>query len=153
MPASVVAREMTRYRGNWSRPQSWRKLLRGEVRLGRLVGLVGRRAEQRLGQVGRDLARAFGFRLRHDLARALRDAARAGVTCRFIFSEGDPGEDLLRLGVGRSLGRLCADGTISIHRIADADHTFTGADARERATRLIETLLSTPRTVPGNPRS
>ncbi len=143
LPAHKVAQETARYRRSLYSLDSWRKLLRGEVRLLNIAGLVLRRVRQRLGSAGRELARLLHLPLRDDLAFELARATARGTMLHFVFSDNEPGEDLLRGQAGRVVGRLQRAGRLGLHHVADADHTFAGEAARERVAALIDTLLET----------
>ena len=141
LPAHKVAQEMSRYRRNLFSLQPWRKLLRGEVDVSRLARLLARRVRQRAATAGRELARLLHLPLRDDLAAELAGAAAAGTVLHFVFSENEPGEDLLRSLAGRAVGRLQRQGRLHLHHLDDADHTFTGAAARERMAALMDGLF------------
>jgi dienelactone hydrolase len=144
MPAHQVASEMARYKADLFARERWLKLLKGQVDLRRLGALLWQRVLQVTKGPLRDLARLLHLPLREDLARELRRAARAGVVLHFVFSAGDPGEDLLRTEAGAVVGRLRRAGALVIHHLDDADHTFTGAGARERAAALLTRLVLQP---------
>ncbi|MEO5689607.1 MAG: alpha/beta hydrolase [Burkholderiaceae bacterium] len=143
LPAHKVAQEMARYRRNLFALEPWRKLLRGEVDLHLIAGLLVRRVRQRLANSGRDLARLLNLPLRNDLAGELTRATADGGVVHFVFSENEPGEDLLRGLAGRAVGRLVRQRRLHLHRLDDADHTFTGEAARERVAVLMDTLFET----------
>lgn len=141
LPAHKVAQETARYGRSLSSLASWRKLLRGEVPLLTIANLLLRRARQRLASAGRELARTLHLPLRDDLAVELARATSGGTALHFVFSENEPGEDVLRGLAGRAVGRLERSGRLGLHHLADADHTFTGEAARERVAALLDTLL------------
>lgn len=141
MPAHHVAAEMARYRSNLFAAERWRKLLRGQVDLRRLAALLWRRALHTASGPARDLARLLRLPLRDDLARELRQMGRARVALHFVFSQGDPGEDLLRTEGGSLVGRLLRNGQLVMHHQPDADHTFTGLAARRAVTALLSEIV------------
>ena len=55
----------------------------------------------------------------------------------FVFSDGDPGGELLHEQGGRAVRRLIRSGAITVDRLPQADHTLTGHSARERAIQLL----------------
>jgi pimeloyl-ACP methyl ester carboxylesterase len=137
LPDHQVASEIVRYRSSLFSIQPWLKLVRGDVDLRRLSAVIWRRLLQSLAGHGRDLARFAGIPLRDDLARELQQATKRQIGLHFVFSEGEPGEDLLRTQGGLLVDKLCRTGVIDIHRIAQADHTFTGASARATVMTLL----------------
>ena len=149
LPAHKVTQEMSRYRRNLFSAAPWLKMMRGEVDVGRIAVLLARRASQGLAARARDLARAVHWPLRDDLGVELQRAADTGIEIRFVFCEGEPGEDLLRQRAGRVVGRLQRAGRLHVHRLSDADHTFTGAAARDRLEALFEHWLVAAATTAG----
>jgi predicted alpha/beta hydrolase len=141
MPAHHVASEMARYRANLFARERWLKLLKGQVDLDYLCALLWHRVLQLSKGPLRDLARLLRLPLREDLAGELRRIAQAGIALHFVFSRGDPGEDLLRTEAGAIVGRLRRTGALVIHHLEDADHTLTGAGARARAAALLTALV------------
>jgi alpha-beta hydrolase superfamily lysophospholipase len=84
----------------------------------------------------RNVARALSIRLPNDLGLELLHVADNHVSIVFIFSEGEPGIELLKMGVGNLMKRL--GGRMRVHTIPDADHVFS-----KRAPRLkLEAILS-----------
>ena len=144
LPDFKVAREMSRYRRNLFSLQPWRKMLRGEVDVLRISALLASRVRQRVAHAGRELARLLHLPLRNDLAGELTRATAQGAVLHFVFSENEPGEDLLRGQAGRAVGRLERQRRLHLHHLDDADHTFTGEAARERLATLIDALFATP---------
>jgi hypothetical protein len=151
LPAHKVAQEMSRYRRTLFSVQPWRKMLRGEVDVLRIVRLLARRGQQRLANAGLELARALRLPLRNDLAGELARGTADGAVVHFVFSEDEPGEDLLRGLAGRTVGRLERQRRLNLHRLDGADHTFTGEAARERVAALMDALLATTAASPAAP--
>jgi len=141
MPAHRVSQEMARYRRNLFSLHPWLKLLRGEVDVSVLASLVLRRVVQRVANAGRELLRFLRLPLRNDLAGELMRATADGAVLHFVFSENEPGEDLLRGLAGRAVDRLQRRNRLQLHHLDNADHTFTGEMARERVAALMDTLL------------
>lgn len=141
LPAHKVMSEMARYRqGLWSW-QRWRKLLRGQVDVQRLWQVLSRRLAARVSRPLRELARTLHLPVHDDLAHELQLAVRHGATLQFVFAEGDPGDALLQEQGGRAVARLQREGRLAIHRIAQADHTFTGSVARAALQRVLDGLV------------
>ena len=105
----------------------WIKLLRGQVDLREVLRVVAHRAEDRARSLGREVARAEHLPVRDDLAAELTTVVRRGVALRFLFSVGDPGESLLRVGAGLTLSRLERRGALRIDHLADCDHSLSSA--------------------------
>ncbi len=141
LPAHKVAQETARYRRSVASLESWRKLLRGDVRVAGIAALLLKRAGQSLASAGREVARLLRLPLRDDLALELARATAKGGVVHFVFSDDEPGEDMLRGQAGRAVGRLERAGRLALHRVVDADHTFTGEGARERVAALMDTVL------------
>ncbi len=141
LPAHKVTQEMSRYRRNLFSLQPWRKLLRGEVDVLRIALLLVRRLQQSVATASRELGRLLHLPLRDDLAGDLDRAAADGIALHFVFSQDEPGEDLLRSQAGRAVGRLQRLGRLQLHHVDDADHTFIGEGARERVAALLDALL------------
>ena len=152
LPAHVVTQEMSRYRRSPFSLRRWSKLVRGEVDMRRIAGLLARHAGQSLAKAGRELARLLHLPLHNDLAADLARTTADGTVVHFVFSENEPGEDLLRSLAGRAVARLQRQHRLHLHRVDDADHTFTGEAARQRVAALVETLFEIPPpSVPGRP--
>ena len=148
LPAHMVTQEMSRYRRSPFSRQRWSKLLRGEVDVRRVVHLLVRYAGQYLAMAYRELAQLLHLPLRNDLAGDMTRATADGTVLHFVFSEDEPGEALLRSLAGRSVARLQRQHRLHLHRMDDADHTFTGEAARQRVAALMDTLLDSPRPPP-----
>ncbi len=144
LPAHMVTQEMSRYsRSPFSR-ERWIKLLRGEVDLRRIALLLARHVGQKLARGWRELARLLHLPLRDDLAGDLTRITAGGTTVHLVFADNEPGEQLLRSLAGRAVPRLQRQHRLHLHRVADADHTFTGEAARQRVAALMDSLFETP---------
>jgi len=109
----------------------WRKLLSGHVHLSVIAGALGGLARLAGRQRWREMARLVHWPLADDLARELRIVLQSGRSVHFVFSENDPGRTLLALETGRALHQLIRRGGLHVRTIPGADHTFTGAAARQ----------------------
>jgi pimeloyl-ACP methyl ester carboxylesterase len=123
MPLDFAAFRVTtdaqRYGKNLRSAESWRKLLRGDVDVGRVARVVAERARALAEHRARELARRLRLPLRDDLGSELYSLRRAGVAVRFIFAGDDPGRAMLVEQGGSAAARL------SITVIDGPDHTFT----------------------------
>ncbi|MEP6938754.1 MAG: hypothetical protein ABI846_03245 [Rudaea sp.] len=117
--------EVTRYGDSLRSASAWRKLLRGEVELARVVRTLARRSGAIATAWTREALRALRIPLQDDLAGDLNALARRGVAIRFIFASDDPGRVMLAEQGGGALRRLVADGRVQIDVIEGSDHTFT----------------------------
>jgi alpha-beta hydrolase superfamily lysophospholipase len=144
LPAYMVTQEMSRYRRSPFSRHRWRKLLHGEVDVRRVARLLARHVGRSVVTAWRELARLLRLPLRDDLAGELGRATADGTVVHFVFSENEPGEDLLRSLAGRAVARLQRRHQLHLHRMDDADHTFTGAAARERVAALMDALFQAP---------
>lgn len=130
-----------KYRTKLFTRQPWQRLLRGDLHLSLIATVAWRRLAHVAHLGARELARWLRLPLKDDLARELRSAVRAHVGLRFVFASNAPGHTLLQQQSGRALARLIARGGVAIEFVADADHTFTQADARERLVRVLDAAV------------
>jgi alpha-beta hydrolase superfamily lysophospholipase len=142
LPAHKVVSEMARYRQAMWSWQRWRKLLQGKVDFQHLTQVLALRIRSRLSHALRALARALRLPIQDDLARELRAAAvQHGTMLQFVFAEGDPGDALLHEQGGSAVQLLQRQGRLAVHRVADADHTFTGTVARAALERHLDDIV------------
>lgn len=138
LPDHKVASEMERYKSiAWS-AGPWLKLLRGQINVFGLLGRLGRGLALRGSHRARDLARTLKLPVRADLTDDLESVAGRKARLQFIFSQGDPGQGLLKTQAGKAMLRLQRSGALGISVIANADHTFSPWAAR---LELIELLV------------
>ena len=124
-PAHIVASESHRYAQTIFKRASWMKLARGEVHVAAFLQLIFRRLLSLVEHHLRNFARRIGRPLAHDLGVELESIAAQGVRVDFLFANGDPGIDLLRLQGGSTVPRLRAQNHLQVHVIKGPDHTFT----------------------------
>jgi pimeloyl-ACP methyl ester carboxylesterase len=129
MPLDLAAFRVTadaaRYQKSVRNTESWKKLLRGDVDVGRVARVVAERVRAIAEHRGRELARRLRVPLHDDLGSELYALGRRGVAIRFIFASDDPGRAMLVEQGGSAVPRLEAQGKLSIDIIAGPDHTFT----------------------------
>lgn len=130
-----------KYRNLLFKPQTWRRLLRGDIDMRWIAAVVSRWVRRVILLRGRDVARWLHLPLKDDLAHELRNAVRAGVDLRFVFATGAPGFTLLQQQSGGALTPLLSKGDVSIDFVPDADHTFTQLHARERLVQVLDRLM------------
>jgi alpha/beta superfamily hydrolase len=141
LPDQRVISEAHRYREAAFRLHSWRKLMRGEVDVGRVAQIMIRRTGAWLSRHWRDLARRLGLPLRDDLGRELESVAQRGIGMLFVFATHDPGLELLRTQGGSCVGKLRQRGQLEIRLISGADHTFTARTARNQLNAVLAEAL------------
>jgi len=132
-----VVHNPTIYRERIFSARAWRRMLTGQVNIWRIVRIYLHRPVLALKSMLRDIARATGIRLRHDLGRELEAVIARGVRVVFVFARGEPGIDLLRIEAGSMVGRLGPRCRVRI--IDSADHTFSRSGPRQ----VLEEVLST----------
>ncbi|HEX5461265.1 MAG TPA: alpha/beta hydrolase [Steroidobacteraceae bacterium] len=132
-----VVHNPTIYRERIFSARAWRRMLTGQVNIWRIVRIYLHRPVLALKSMLRDIARATGIRLRHDLGRELEAVVARGVRVVFVFARGEPGIDLLRIEAGSTVGRLGPRCRVRI--IDSADHTFSRSGPRQ----VLEEVLST----------
>ncbi len=126
-PAFQMVQAAAQYQQSVMQASKWLKVLRGQVDLGAVVSVVAHRVRDRVRNVAREVARALRIPVQEDLAAELSSMVARGVALRFVFSEGDPGEALLRAGAGRRLSELQASGAVSLSHLRDCDHSLSSA--------------------------
>ena len=131
-----VVHNPTIYRARIFSARAWRRVLTGQVNVWRIVRIYLHRPVLALESKLRDLARAAGMRLRHDLGRELEGIITRGVRVVFVFARGEPGVDLLRIEAGSTVRRLGERCRVRI--IDSADHTFSRSGPRQ----VLEEVLS-----------
>jgi pimeloyl-ACP methyl ester carboxylesterase len=138
IPGYKLADEMNRYRQEPVSAARLLKVLRGDVDLRRVGGVLAGALSARLRDRARDVARWVRWPIEDDLAAEVRALLARGVGLHFVFARGDPGIELLRRQGGAAVRRLERSGRIGPTFIEDADHTFTRAQRRDQ---LIGTLV------------
>jgi len=124
--------------------QRWRRLLSGEFAPGHLWTLMQRYARLQWQRGPRRLARALHLPLRTRVGRVLDTLAAQGTYMDFVFAEDEPGLPMLREQGGHSYLRRMHEGWLHLHGVAQADHVFVNADARERLALTLDPLVLPP---------
>ncbi|HXU06022.1 MAG TPA: alpha/beta hydrolase, partial [Polyangia bacterium] len=124
-PSHRVVADARRYSNSIRSLDAWKKVLRGQVKLGPVAQVALRDAAGRAVRHVRDAARAVGFPFAEDLGADLGNIARRGARIRFVFAADDPGAELLRVQGGSEVGRLRRKGALTTDVIYGPDHTFT----------------------------
>jgi alpha-beta hydrolase superfamily lysophospholipase len=141
-PPYQVAGESARYKSAFLSAQKWKRVFTGKASIRDFAHVAARRVGQLGATIVRNVARSAGRPLPDDLGAELETIAALGVGLRFVFSTGDPGEDLLRLQGGWSVPRLMRQQRLRIRRIAGPNHAFTPAWTRSALTEVLEDELA-----------
>jgi len=139
--ALEVARSLEYYRRRLFSESGWKKLLRGQISLWRVVRVLVQRPLLPIFAACRDWGRRLNIRLPGDLAAELEGLAARGVQLSFIFSRGEPGLDRLLLQCEATIKRL--DSQCRLHVIDTADHIFSRTTARLRLEEVLSTEITT----------
>ena len=121
-------------------PESWKRLVRGEIDLRYLLGTYLGRLTLALESAIRDAARRLRIPLPNDLGSQLEACGARGTRLTFVFARGEPGLDLLRLQGGISIGRL--GDRCRIHIIDNADHVFSKLESRKTLIEILSAELT-----------
>ena len=124
-PPFRMVQAAEQYQRSMLRADKWLKLLRGQVDLREVLRVVAHRAEDRARSLGREVARVVRLPVEDDLAAEVATIVQRGIALRFLFSDADPGESLLRVGAGTALGRLERRGALRVDHLADCDHSLS----------------------------
>lgn len=132
---AVHHEEWQRYLVSMRSLAGWSKLLRGDVRLSRILHTVYSRTRD----IARGKLKALLRKKDHgdDLAADLRRIVELGRKMTFVFSRSDPGYDLLMINAGNVVKRFRKRGLVQLWRIDNANHTF---EAHSSRAVMIETL-------------
>ena len=138
-PRHLVAETAAQHKRSMLQWDKWRKLLTGGVDLIALANVWGRHAARSATAWSRNLARMTGRPLVEDVGADIGAIVRRGVALHFVFSEGEPGEGLLRSGGGWALERMTRTGAVRIDHLQGPDHTFTPMWTQDVLAALLET--------------
>ena len=138
VPPHMVFQSAAQYRRSLFKLDKWRKLFTGKVDVVEFAQVVARRSVSTVGGWSRDVARSVGHPVADDLGVELEALSRRDVSIAFVFSAGDPGEDLLRVQGGASLRKLVRARRVRIHRIEGPNHTFTPTWSHPLVTATLE---------------
>ena len=123
------------YKRRFLQADTWRRLLRGNLRLAgisrALAGRVAGKAAALLRRGGDGAAVRAGF----------RQLSRRGVEILLVYSIGDGGIDELALHFGAGGRGLARIPGAAVATIAEADHNLTSRPARERLAGLVQGFL------------
>jgi alpha-beta hydrolase superfamily lysophospholipase len=134
------------YRARMQSASAWRRLLSGQVNVGRIFRIYAYRQMLILQTALRSVARALRIKLRNDLGRELEDIVGRGVQVTFVFAHGEPGIDLLKMQGGSALTKL--GDCCRVRIIKDADHTFSRSGPRAAMEHVLSEELNLLRARP-----
>jgi pimeloyl-ACP methyl ester carboxylesterase len=135
-PSTAHYAEWQWYMQSMRSMERWRKLLRGEARIGSILRTAAKRFQD---IAGRKFRRTKAV---NDLAADLRRITEAGRRLTFVFSRFDPGYDLLTINAGSALKRLQKRGLVKLWRIDNATHTFEAKHSRDQMIESLKTHLT-----------
>jgi pimeloyl-ACP methyl ester carboxylesterase len=115
---------------------AWRRVIRGDVNIGRIVTIYLKRPMLAAESLLREGARWLRMPLAEDLGRELEELVARGVRVAFVFARGEPGIALLKLQAGSAVKRLGERYRMRI--LERGDHVFTQSGPRE----VMEEVLS-----------
>ncbi|HYC36419.1 MAG TPA: alpha/beta fold hydrolase [Usitatibacter sp.] len=117
----------------------WRKLLRGEVNVRRLLEVAARHPPTLARSYGNAFLEAVVPSRAPKLARDLRRLSVLGRRMTLFVAEGDPGREILVSGARYTVARALRRGELRIETIAGGDHTFSQSGPRRE---LVEKLCA-----------
>lgn len=127
------------YRSRLLSVAHWKRLLRGQVRLGVVPRVFLHRLVLAGKSVVREVARRAHIHLPGDLGWELEALAARGVKILFVFAGGEPGLELLKIEAGSSLVRLGDQCRVRI--IEGGDHSFSQQAPRSRLEEILSEEL------------
>jgi alpha-beta hydrolase superfamily lysophospholipase len=134
--------DAARYRRSIMQGASWRKLLRGKVKLSRIATVFLYRVRSRAGSTLRNTLRSLRVPLQGDLGSELHRLAERDIAIDFIFSDSDPGSMMLADEGGSIVTRLERAGKLATQTVDGADHTFTARWTHALLFAAIESALA-----------
>ncbi|KOX58771.1 thioesterase [Streptomyces purpurogeneiscleroticus] len=121
------------------RGATWRRLIRGEIRIGAIAAVLARRG---IDAAFRRMRRAIrpgppGG----SPARRIAALRRRGAEIRLLYSAGDPGLAALRRHLGRSPGKADRRLGAPVTVVPGVDHNFGSREAQARLAEALHDLL------------
>ncbi|WP_310737832.1 alpha/beta fold hydrolase [Ideonella paludis] len=123
-------------------PARWMKLLRGQVHVRVILRAMAARLMGRLQNISRHVGRRLHWPLSEDVVSDLRQVIRHATPLSFVFSEGDPGQALLRQEAGSFLKGQIASARVHLTTIERSDHTFSTRTGRDSLYNCLNSILS-----------
>lgn len=128
------------YRQAMKDPKRWLKLLKGQASLGYIAGYSVRFARKRLAALGDQIAGVLKPIPDTRLNRDLRRLVQAGIEVNFVFSDRDPGWDILADESRLPKSKLARRLGIHIYPVTEANHTFSWYRSRQSTAQLLASL-------------
>jgi len=146
IPSEAHYRQWSDYRQSMRKLDKWLKLLRGQVGIREILHTVLERLRILVGLQWKAVKKRLIFKKsrqtgRGDLAEDLHKIAELERHISFIFSEHDPGYDLLITNAGAMVKKLQRQHRLSLQTISRADHTFSKNAARQVVIDSLSRLL------------
>jgi pimeloyl-ACP methyl ester carboxylesterase len=132
------------YRRSVFRPESWAKLVRGEVDVTRAVSVLAARGIDQLKDRVRWMRAALGLEPEDEVLSALGRTVAGGVQTVLLMCRDDPGMDYLESHLGKGLARLPDTAAIKVHLFDGPDHTFTPLWAQQMLVEALSGYVSLP---------
>ena len=120
------------YKGSMRRADSWMKLLRGQVNVAHLGGVVLSHLEKQLGSYANALTERWMPSAGPLLSRQLRRLFAQGRTVSMFVASGDPGWDMLVSKARHTVHAALRHKDLAVQFISGSDHTFSNQDGRMR---------------------
>lgn len=137
---SATHQDTAYYRQAMKDPKRWLKLLKGQASLGYIAGYAVRFTRKRVAALGDQISGILKPIPETPLNRDLQQLVRAGIEVNFVFSDRDPGWDILADETRLPKTRLARKLGVRIHPVTEANHTFSWYRSREVAAQLLATL-------------
>lgn len=125
---------------------TWRRLLRGQIRVRAIGSVLARRA---IDAALRRLRRAFRPGAPGgSVARRVAAIRRRGAVIRLLYSAGDPGLTALRRDLGRKPDRVARRLGAPVTIVPGADHNLGSAEAQAALGQAVRELVRAARRAP-----
>lgn len=135
IPSEAHYRQWNDYMSSMRKLDKWLKLLKGGVSIKEIIHTVAERVRILISVKLGELKKRLGPKQaakdgEKDLAGDLYTLAEHVKQITFIFSENDPGYDLLTTNAKGAVNKLTKQHQLSIDFVSNADHTFSKNKAR-----------------------
>lgn len=148
IPSEAHYRQWNDYMISLRKWDKWLKLLKGGVSISEIVNTVAERIQILISVKVKALKKKFSGKkpeqtTQRDLNEDLNKIAILNRHISFVFSDRDPGYDLLMTNAKSAVNKLKKQDALSLQVVSNADHTFSKNAARsvvmDRLTSLLET--------------
>ncbi|GJE18296.1 alpha/beta hydrolase [Methylobacterium marchantiae] len=134
-----VFRNASTYAGLLRQGTAWRRLARGEIRVGAIARALGKAG---FARVAKRVAPLFRPRpAGGSVAQRVADLRRRGAHLHLVYSGGDRGLAALHENLGRSPARIARRLGEPVTMIEGADHDLSTAAAQGRLAEVLKALL------------